>query len=170
MKDALPLVPQLLTRDAFAPFGDVIEAVANSPEVINYGNTKKWADLAQVDTADAEGRTAISLFEGSATRMPLRVEALERHPLGTQAFIPLHGEPFLLLVARAGEVPKHGEVRAFITNGRQGVSYHKGTWHHYLMAPVDGARFLIIDRAGPGENCDLCKLDRALVVEAMKTA
>ena len=162
---ALPLIPQPLTASAFAPFGDVIEGAGNSPEQINYGNTKKWADLARVDTADADGRTAISLFEGLATRMPLRIEALERHPLGTQAFIPLHGEPFLLIVAPAGDAPKHDEVRAFVTNGQQGVSYHKGTWHHYLMAPVDGARFLIIDRVGPGENCDLCTLDRALVVE-----
>jgi len=165
MTDALTLVPQALTAEAFAPFGDVIEAASDSPEQINYGNTKKWADLALVDTADGDGHTAISMFEGLATRMPLRVEALERHPLGTQAFIPLHGEPFLLLVARAGDAPKHDEVHAFITNGQQGVNYHKGTWHHYLMAPVDGARFLIIDRAGPGGNCDFCTLDHALVIE-----
>ena len=161
----IPLAPQLLTAEAFAPFGQVIEGVGDEPEQINDGNTKKWADLARVDTADGQGRTAVSLFEGSAVRLPLRVEGLERHPLSSQAFIPLHEEPFVVIVAKAGDAPKHGEVRAFITNGKQGVNYHKGTWHHYLIAPVDGARFLIIDRMGPGANCDFCTLDQALVIE-----
>ena len=167
MTSALQLIPKPLTRDAFAPFGQVIEGVGNEPEQINYGNTKKWADLARVDTGDGEGRPCVSLFEGSAVQLPLRIEILERHPLSSQAFIPLHDEPFLLIVARAGDVPKHEEVQAFITNGKQGINYHKGTWHHYLVAPVDGARFLIIDRAGPGKNCDECTLDRPLVIEPM---
>jgi ureidoglycolate lyase len=100
--------------------------------------------------------------------MPLRIEFLERHPLGSQAFVPLHREPFLLVVARAGQAPKTGEVRAFITNGHQGVNYHKGTWHHYLVAPVDGARFLIIDRMGPGKNYEEHVLEQPLLIESMR--
>lgn len=167
--NALPLRLQPLTAEAFAPFGDVIQAGGKTPERINYGHTHKWSDLARVDTADSGGRTVVHLFEGAATRLPLRIEVLECHPLGSQAFIPLHREPFLVVVARAGTAPKSGEVSAFLTNGHQGVNYHKGTWHHYLVSPVDGGQFLIIDRAGPGSNLEEHTLDKALVIESART-
>ena len=165
---ALPLVPEPLTAEAFAPFGDVIQTEGKEPDLINYGHTRKWANLMSVDTADSGGRTAVHLFEGGAAALPLRIEILERHPLGNQAFIPLHREPFLVVVARAGTAPKSSDVRAFITNGRQGVNYYKGTWHHYLVSPEDGTRYLVIDRAGPGVNFEEHTLDAVLVIESAR--
>jgi len=168
--DTLPptlnLKLQPLTAEAFAPFGDVIQAEEKTAEIINYGHTSKWSDLARIDTGDSGGRTAVHLFEGAATHLPLRIEVLECHPLGSQAFVPLHREPFLVVVARAGAAPKSSEVTAFITNGHQGVNYHKGTWHHYLVSPLDGGQFLIIDRVGPGLNLQEHTLDTALVIQS----
>jgi ureidoglycolate lyase len=79
---------------------------------------------------------------------------LERHPLSSQLFMPLAGQPFLVVVAAAGEDPDAAAVRAFATNGRQGVNYRRGTWHHPLIAIGDAGEFLVIDRAGEGRNCD----------------
>jgi ureidoglycolate lyase len=86
--------------------------------------------------------------------MPLTIKMLERHPLGTQLFMPLHAEPFLVVVAPVGEAIDPATVRAFLTNGRQGISYGRGVWHHPLIAFSTTSEFLVIDRAGKGANCD----------------
>jgi ureidoglycolate lyase len=79
---------------------------------------------------------------------------LERHPLGSQLFMPLSADPFVVVVAPPAAVPDREAVRAFLTNGRQGVNYRRGAWHHPLIALAAGREFLVIDRGGPGENCD----------------
>ena len=86
--------------------------------------------------------------------MPLTVRMLERHPLGSQAFIPLLGNPFLIVVAPVGDAPVSGLVRAFVTNGRQGINYHRGVWHHPVLTIEKRDDFLVVDRSGSGNNCD----------------
>jgi ureidoglycolate lyase len=86
--------------------------------------------------------------------MPLRIRMMERHPLGSQAFIPMRGNPFLILVAPPGDDLKSSQLRAFISNGHQGVNYHRGVWHHPILALTDQDEFLVVDRAGSGNNCD----------------
>ncbi len=77
----------------------------------------------------------------------------ERHPLGSQSFVPLSGRPYLVAVAPAGEfVPE--AVRVFRAEGHQGVHYRKGIWHHFLLVLDEDSDFLVVDRAGPGDNCD----------------
>lgn len=142
-----------LTIDAFKPFGDVISSDGHDFFMINNGSTRRYHRLAEVETGD-EGASIISIFQARTLPMPLRIQMVERHPLGSQAFIPMRGNRFLVVVAPAGDNPDPAELRAFITDGRQGVNYHRGVWHHPVLALVDHDEFLVVDRAGPGNNCD----------------
>lgn len=147
------LVAQPLTAGAFAEFGDVVEARGDSG-LINNGTTRQFGDLAGIDVAGEGGRPCISIYRATPSPLPLPIRMLERHPLGSQLFMPLSGECFLVVVAPAADVPERMAVRAFLTNGRQGVNYRRGTWHHPLIALAGTGEFLVVDRAGPGANCD----------------
>ncbi|RRV05619.1 ureidoglycolate lyase [Pseudomonas sp. v388] len=149
---ALTLEP--LTKEAFAPFGDVIETAGSAHFMINNGSTQRFHRLAEVDTALPDDKAIISIFRAQALPMPLTIAMLERHPLGSQAFIPLLGNRFLIVVAPAGDVPQAGLTRAFVSNGQQGVNYHRGVWHHPVLALQAQDDFLVVDRSGSGNNCD----------------
>ncbi|ALN72138.1 ureidoglycolate lyase [Aureimonas sp. AU20] len=146
------LSPRPLDADSFRPFGEVIEP-DNSTEIrlINNGTTTRFHDIAPVDVASGGGHALISIFRGKPFSLPLEISMLERHPLGSQAFMPLEGRPYLVVVApdRDGQP---GEPVAFLASGRQGVSYAKGTWHHPLIALEDVSDFLVVDRGGTGSN------------------
>ncbi|EED66314.1 ureidoglycolate lyase [Comamonas testosteroni] len=146
---------QPLTAEAFSRFGDVIESAGHAPIQINHGMTERYHALAQVDTGGAEGHALINLFHALPYELPLRLEEMERHPLGSQAFVPLQETPFIVVVAAAGESVQPCDLQAFVTNGRQGVNYHRGIWHHSLIALQASARFIVVDRGGPGHNCDV---------------
>lgn len=147
------LRPQPLTAAEFAPFGDVI-AAGDAYQLINRGTTRQFEDLARVEVGDDGGRPRVSIYRVVPYALPLTVTMLERHPLSSQLFMPLHGEPFLIVVARAGDRVDPVNVRAFLGNGSQGVNYHRGTWHHPVIALRDPSEFLVVDRSGPGSNCD----------------
>lgn len=148
------LKPRPLTAEAFAPFGDVIDTADRDYFMINDGNTRRYHRLAEVDTGPADGRPIISIFRSGAYAYPFRIRMLERHPHGSQAFIPLHGEAFLVVVAPPGPEPDPNTIHAFIAQGNQGVNYHRGTWHHPVLAIKDQDEFLVVDRAGDLPNCD----------------
>lgn len=153
-----------LTREAFAPFGDVIEAsdgVRHFP--INGGTTMRYHDLAQIDL-DANGRAIVSIFRGQPRSLPLTMTMLERHPLGSQGFIPLNGRAYLVAVAPRGEIFATKDVRVFLARGDQGVNYAAGVWHHPLLALDAACDFLVVDRAGPGSNCDELDLPEPLTI------
>ncbi len=148
------LIIEPLSKEAFAPFGDVIETDGSDHFMINNGSTMRFHRLAEVAMATPDDKAIISIFRAEALDMPLTVSMLERHPLGSQAFIPLLGKPFLIVVAPIGDVPESGLTRAFITNGRQGVNYHRGVWHHPVLTIEKRDDFLVVDRSGSGNNCD----------------
>jgi ureidoglycolate lyase len=145
-----------LTQERFAPFGDVLEALADNKQAMNSARFERFCDLADVDVgSDSGGRTSISIARSrSATELPYRVDMLERHPDGSQAFMPLANFQFVVVVAPAGESVDMQELAAFVSNGRQGINYHKGVWHMPMIAMQEGQEFLIIDRAGDSDNCD----------------
>lgn len=145
------LTIQLLTRAAFAPFGDVIELNDAQHFLINAGNTERYHDLAKVDVYDQGGRPLINVFRGQPRLLPFEVKMLERHPLGSQAFIPLDERPYAVIVAQAGRLGPD-ELRAFVTRGWQGVNYAKGVWHHPLIALDVVTDFVVVDRGGEGQN------------------
>ncbi len=142
-----------LTAAAFAPFGEVVEA-GGGAQLINEGTARRYGDLAEVDVAAEDGRPRVSLYRSEARRWPLAIRMLERHPIGSQLFMPLSGHPYLVVVAPPGALPERAAVRAFLAGGRQGVNYRRGTWHHPLIALEEARDFLVIDRGGPGANCE----------------
>lgn len=148
------VVLEPLTRKAFAPFGTVIETAGVAPRLINGGTTEKFGDLAQVDVATDSGRPQISIFRGQPFKLPLRIRMVERHPLGSQAFIPLNERPFVIVVAAGAGTPKAEKVRAFLTDGKQGVNYARNVWHHPLISLGAVSDFAIVDRCGPGLNLE----------------
>lgn len=146
-----PLLVEPLSAAAFAPFGAVIE-FGSAPEVypINAGSAMRHHALATVDLLG--GQAAISLLRAQAFALPIEIRLLERHPLGTQAFIPLTPLSYLVVVAQDPTAP-----RAFMAHAGQGVQYHRGCWHHPLLALQSGD-FLIVDRIGAGDNCEVIDL------------
>ncbi|WP_163574267.1 ureidoglycolate lyase [Halomonas faecis] len=143
-----------LTPEAFAPFGDVIDTRIADYFHINAGRTRRYHDLARVETLGEGARTLISLFVSRPVTLPLELDFLERHPLGSQAFMPLHEERFVIVVAPPGDSIDPSEVRAFVTDGRQGVNYRTGTWHAIQSVLEREGEFLVVDRGGEGHNCD----------------
>jgi ureidoglycolate lyase len=151
-----------LTAEAFAPFGAVIEADPARAHPINGGNTTRFHALAAADPGPG-GAAILSIFR--AIPRELRLTMVERHPLGTQAFMPLAPRPWLVAVATDGERPGPGDVRVFLARGDQGVQYGRGVWHHPLLvldAPQD---FLVVDRLGEGPNCEEAALGAGVLVE-----
>lgn len=146
------LRPVPLTREGFKPFGDVIEMEGSAHYTINQGFTERFNDLCLVDVAAEGGTTNVSLFLGQPRPAPIAIKLMERHPLGSQAFLPLQDRPWLVLVAE--DVHDHSSYRAFTATGQQGVNYARNVWHHPLLVIEADSRFLIIDRKGPGNNLD----------------
>ena len=157
------LTPEPLTAEAFAPFGDVIEASDAATRIdINQGHAIRYDRLAEADVGD--GAAAISIFRATPLAV-LELKTFERHPLGSQAFVPLSGRSYLVAVAPAGALDP-AAIRIFRAEPNQGVQYAKGVWHHFLLV-LDASDFLVVDRAGPGENCDEMELmiaDRIRVI------
>lgn len=160
------LTPVPLTSERFAPFGDVIEGSRDKSTAMNDARFKRFDDLCEVDLAG--GDVAISIARcRTPTSMPLRVDMVERHPLGSQAFVPLAPCKMVVVVAPPGEAINAEDLRAFITNGRQGINYHRGTWHMPLIAFIAGQEFLIVDRGGVDANCEQHMLDETVMLEAV---
>ena len=149
----LELKAQKLTPEAFAPFGEVIDARISESFAINGGRTQRHHDLARVEILDAPSRPLISVFVSQPVTLPLELELLERHPLGSQAFMPLHEERFIVVVAPPGDDIDPDGIRAFVTDGRQGVNYRAGTWHAIHSVLEREGEFLVVDRAG-ADNLD----------------
>ena len=151
------LTPEPLTAAAFAPFGSVIEASDDAKKIdINQGHAVRYDRLAEIDVADGGGVGVISLFRARPLD-ELVLKRFERHPLGSQSFVPLSGGPYLVAVAPAGAFDA-ARVRLFRAEGHQGVHYRKGVWHHFLLVLEADSDFLVVDRAGPGDNCDEVEL------------
>lgn len=153
MRAGLPTLPiETLTREAFAPFGEVIDAAgAKQVYAINEGTAQRYHDLATLDCAQQGGRVILSIFRAEPRPLPFEITMLERHPLGSQAFVPL--DPATGYFVVVAESPATAP-RAFLAANGQGINLHRGTWHHPLIALDRVSEFLVIDRGGAGENCD----------------
>ena len=142
-----------LTKEAFAPFGQVIELDGARQFDINGGTTRRFHDLAAIDTLADGGRPIVNLFRAQPRPLPLRLNLMERHPLGSQAFIPLVARPYVVVVA-PDEGGRPGPLQAFLTQGWQGVNYDRNVWHHPLLALDEVSDFLVVDRGGEGQNLE----------------
>lgn len=155
--------PEPLTHEAFQPFGEVIELDGRESEPINQGRTEKFAGLAKLVTMDSASMV-LHRYRSQPAELPVTIETMERHPLGCQAFIPLHGRPFPVVVAPAGPAPETRDIRLFLSDGRQGVNLAPGTWHHYQLSLDEVSEYLVIERGGTDPNCDQFRLAEPLLV------
>lgn len=156
------LRPEPLTPEAFAPFGDVLDAAGVPDRLINEGLCARFHDRARLDFGD--GRAGISIFRSELRALPYPFSLLERHPEGSQAFLPLSADPFLVIVAPdAGGRP--GLPRAFLTAPGQGVNYLRGTWHGVLAPLAPPGLFAVVDRIGAGANLQEYRYPEPWVVE-----
>lgn len=160
MSQATPTLPvQALERAAFAPFGEVIDIdAAKQVYAINEGSAHRYHDLAALDCADKGGRVIVSLFRAQPRKLPFVVRMMERHPLGSQAFIPL--DPATRYLVVVSDSPA-AAPRAFLATNGVGINLRRGAWHHPLIALDRVSDFLVLDRGGPGANCDEVALGQA---------
>lgn len=143
--------PAPLTATAFAPYGDVLEAEGAPDKLINQGLCGRHHDLAKLDFGD--GRAGISLFDAQARALPFTLDMMERHPEGSQAFVPMQRNPFLV-VAALDENGAPGTPVAFLAQPGQGVNLHRNVWHG-VLCPLNGpGLFAVIDRIGEGANLE----------------
>ena len=154
-----------ITAERFSPFGDVIAAKQAGMTTMNEARFEQFANLANVDIDRAGGISIGIVRSKSPTSFPYHFDMVERHPLGSQAFIPLTEFVFVVVVARPAEFVRVEDLHAFVTNGRQGVNYHRGTWHMPLIAMAEGQEFLVIDRSPTQDNCEELILEQPAVLE-----
>lgn len=162
MTRILPVLP--LTRNAFAPFGDVIEPDPTSMRLINSGTTERYHALARTEAYGDGAKIVLNIFRGQARSFPYLVTMMERHPFGSQSFSPLSPKPFLVVVSE-DENGKPGEPKAFLASNGQGVNYHANVWHHPLMSLNETSDFLVVDREGPGHNLEEFVFDTPYLIQ-----
>lgn len=153
---------QPLTAEAFAPYGDVLDASGAPDKIINMGKCGRFHDRAQLDFAD--GTAGISIFKGETETLPLTLALVERHPEGSQAFIPMSADPFLVVVA-TDDNGTPTDPRAFITAPGQGINFHRGTWHGVLTPLAEPGLFAVIDRIGGGSNLQEHRFEQVYSIE-----
>ncbi|OXT00456.1 Ureidoglycolate hydrolase [Notoacmeibacter marinus] len=161
MSPSRTLIAEPLSSDAFAPFGDVLEAAGEPARLINDGACGRWHDLAALDFTD--GRAGISLFRADIRSLPYRFDLVERHPNGSQAFIPMEAVPFLVIVA-PGEGDRPGAPHAFVTRPGEAINFHRGVWHGVLTPIAGNGLFAVIDRIGEGANLEEFRYDAPFTV------
>ncbi|MEW7119297.1 ureidoglycolate lyase [Acinetobacter nosocomialis] len=148
---------QPLTIENFQPFGEVICCDGHDFFHINDAHTERYHALVETEI-EGEAKAGISIFRNiKASVLPMEISMLERHPKGSQAFIPLQQQKFLIIVAPALDenTPDISKLCAFISNGKQSINYRAGTWHHPLLTFEAPSDFAVVDRIGGGANCDV---------------
>ena len=155
--------PKEITRENFAIYGDLISSNSIKPIDINAGYAKRFNDLAKINTSKDKGETIISIFSALKRSFPMKIDMMEKHPLGSQAFVPMKETIFLTFVAPPGEVPEIKKIQSFIIPPKMGVNYKPGIWHFPLISTED-TNFLVIDRKGSGKNLVIHKFDKEEIV------
>jgi len=150
--------PKPITKENFSKFGDMITTENIKPLEINNGYAKRFDDIAKIDTSNENGETTISIFSALKRSFPMKIDMMEKHPLGSQAFIPMKETTFLTLVAPEGEKPDLEKIESFIVPKGIGINYKTGIWHFPLISTED-MDFLVVDRKGLGDNLVIENLD-----------
>ncbi len=161
----MSISPRPLNEMDFTPFGDVVEARSEQVMDINEGTSKRFHDLALVDVASENGRPLVNIFRASPYPQPLRLAMMEKHPLGSQLFMPLQAHPYLVAVAPRGKRVHAADIQVFLARGDQGVNFHPGVWHHPLLV-LQQQDFLVIDRGGAGDNLVEQSLETSVSIAA----
>ena len=156
--NSLTIKPKIITKENFRTFGDMITTEDIKPIEINEGYAKRYDGIASLDAQKDNGVSTISIFSALKRSFPMKVDMMEKHPLGSQAFIPMKETTFLAFVAPEGDKPDLNKIEAFIIPKGIGVNYNAGIWHFPLISTED-MNFLVVDRLGEGDNLVLHDLN-----------
>mgnify|MGYP001491330858 CR=1 FL=1 len=151
--------PIKISKENFSDFGDVISSENIKPIDINEGYAKRFDNLANINTLKNDGKTIVSIFSALKRSFPMKINMMEKHPLGSQAFIPMKETTFLAFVAPEGDKPDLNKIESFIIPKGVGVNYNPGVWHFPLISTED-MNFLVVDRLGGGDNLVLHDLNK----------
>ena len=155
--------PIEIARENFAAYGDLISADAIKPMDINEGYAKRFNDLAKINTSKDKGEAIVSIFSALKRSFPMKIDMMEKHPLGSQAFVPMKETIFLSFVAPPGDFPEINKIQSFIIPPKMGINYKPGIWHFPLISTED-TNFLVIDRKGSGNNLIIHKFDNVKII------
>tara|TARA_B110000196_G_scaffold137781_1_gene119452 strand:- start:356 stop:850 length:495 start_codon:yes stop_codon:yes gene_type:complete len=155
----ITISPKPITKENFSKFGDMITTDDIKPIEINNGYAKRFDDIANLNTKKENGETAISIFSALKRIFPMKIDMMEKHPLGSQAFIPMKETTFIIFVAPQGDKPDLKKAESFIVPPGIGINYKPDTWHFPLISTED-MNFLVIDRKGSGDNLVIENLDK----------
>ena len=153
------IIPKKITKENFSLFGDIISTRSAKPIDINAGYAKRFDDLANINTYKDNGKTIVSIFSAKKRNFPMKIDMMEKHPLGSQAFIPMKETTFLVLVAPENDKPDLNKIESFIVPSGVGINYKPAIWHFPLIATED-MNFLVVDRKGAGENLVIENLEK----------
>ena len=148
--------PIKITKKKFSKFGDLIDTTKKNPININNGYAKRFNNLCKINTSSKKGNTIMSIFSAKKRKFPMKIDMMEKHPLGSQAFIPMNETKFLVFVAPKGKKPNTKKIQSFIVPKQTGVNYKAGIWHFPLIS-TKNVNFLVIDRKGKGNNLVIYK-------------
>ena len=143
--------PKKITRKNFQKFGDLISVKKKKSININNGYAKRFDNLCRINTASKKGKTIMSIFSAKKRKFPMNIKMMEKHPLGSQAFVPMNETTFLVFVAPKGKRPNTKKIESFIVPKQTGINYKPGIWHFPLISSKN-MNFLVIDRKGIGNN------------------
>ena len=155
--------PIKISRSNFAIYGELISASDINPVDINAGYAKRFDNLADLNTSKDGGKTIVSIFSALKRTFPMKIDMMEKHPLGSQAFIPMKETTFLSFVAPSGESPDTNKIQSFIIPPKTGINYKPGIWHFPLISTEDTS-FLVIDRKGSGKNLIIHKFEKENII------
>ena len=155
--------PVKISRPNFSSYGDLISTDDINPMNINEGYAKRFYNLANLDTLKDSGKTIVSIFSALKRTFPMKIHMMEKHPLGTQAFIPMKETTFLAFVAPTGESPEIDKIQSFIIPPKMGINYKPGIWHFPLIS-TENINFLVIDRKGSGDNLIIHKFEKEKII------
>ena len=155
--------PVKISRSNFGSYGDLISTDDINPMNINEGYAKRFDNLANLDTSKDSGKTIVSIFSALKRTFPMKIHMMEKHPLGTQAFIPMKETTFLVFVAPSGESPEIDKIQSFIIPPKTGINYKPGIWHFPLIS-TENINFLVIDRKGSGDNLIIHKFEKEKII------
>ena len=155
--------PVKISRSNFSSYGDLISTDDINPMNINEGYAKRFDNLANLDTSKDSGKTIVSIFSALKRTFPMKIHMMEKHPLSTQAFIPMKETTFLAFVAPSGVSPEIDKIQSFIIPPKMGINYKPGIWHFPLIA-TENINFLVIDRKGSGNNLIIHKFEKEKII------
>ena len=155
--------PKKITKENFAKFGDVISTENVRSIDINNGYAKRFDNLANIDTSKNNGNAIISIFKAFKRSFPMNIDMMEKHPLGSQTFIPMKETIFITFVAPGEEKPEINKIESFIIPKGSGINYKPGIWHFPLISTED-MDFLVVDRKGDGENLIIHNFEKEKII------